>query len=63
MYLTSLKVLELNEKYHLIEDLCERDLENPEGVGLDLRVGRVEKIIGGRIDTKQGFPSGQRGQT
>jgi len=46
MAISSLRVLELNEKYHLIDDLCERDLENPEGVGLDLRVGRVEKIIG-----------------
>jgi len=46
MKLSSLKVLELNEKYKLIENLSKMQLENPEGVELELRVGRVEKIIG-----------------
>ncbi len=46
MILSALKVLELNEKYNLIEGLSERELENPEGIDLELRVGRVEKICG-----------------
>lgn len=31
----------------LVENLGKRDLENPEGVGLDLRLGAVHKIIEG----------------
>ncbi len=46
MKLSSLRVLELNKKYNLIEGLSKGQLENPEGVELELRVGRVEKIIG-----------------
>ena len=46
MKLSALKVLELNEKYNLIEGLSEGQLTNPEGVELELRVGRVEKIVG-----------------
>ena len=45
MKLSSLKVLELNEKYNLIEGLSKGQLENPEGVELELRVGRIEKIV------------------
>ena len=41
MILSALKVLELNKEYNLIEGLCKRELENPEGCGIDLRVGRV----------------------
>lgn len=39
---TLLKLVRLEEK--LIEDLGERDLNNPEGVGLDLRLGSIHKI-------------------
>ena len=46
MIISSLRVLELNEKYNLIEGLCERELTNPEGIDLELRVGSVEKIVG-----------------
>lgn len=46
MKLSALKVLELNEKYNLIENLSEREKENPEGIEVELRVGRVEKIKG-----------------
>jgi len=46
MKLSPLRVLELNEKYNLIENLSKGQLENPEGVELELRVGRVEKIAG-----------------
>ncbi|MEK6905994.1 MAG: hypothetical protein AABW81_00040 [Nanoarchaeota archaeon] len=41
MVLTNLKVLELNEKYNLIEGLSERELKNPEGYLLELRVGEI----------------------
>jgi dUTP pyrophosphatase len=46
MPLSALKVLELNEKYNLVEGLSERELKNPEGIELELRVGRVEEIDG-----------------
>jgi deoxycytidine triphosphate deaminase len=46
MILSALKVLELNGKYNLIEGLSERELENPEGTVLDLRVGQIHNIIG-----------------
>ncbi len=46
MILSALKVLELNKEYNLIEGLSEREYENPEGIDLELRVGRVEKICG-----------------
>ena len=44
MPISALKLLELNKKYHLIENLSERELLNPEGVGTDLRVGEVYQI-------------------
>jgi deoxycytidine triphosphate deaminase len=46
MILSALKVLELNEKYNLIGGLSERELENPEGTVLDLRIGQIHNIIG-----------------
>ena len=46
MILSALKVLELNEKYNLIEGLSDRELENPEGTILDLRVGQILNITG-----------------
>ncbi|MEK6840901.1 MAG: hypothetical protein AABX79_03030 [Nanoarchaeota archaeon] len=46
MILSALKVLELNEEYGLVEGLGERDAKNPEGVGLDLRVGEVHRLTG-----------------
>ena len=46
MPLSALRVLELNEEYNLVEGLSDRELENPEGIELELRVGRVEKIDG-----------------
>tara|TARA_Y100000310_G_scaffold142881_1_gene142323 strand:- start:25 stop:618 length:594 start_codon:yes stop_codon:yes gene_type:complete len=45
MIISAVKVLELNDKYELISNLCERELNNPEGVAIDLRVGKVHKII------------------
>jgi len=46
MILSAVKILELNEKYDLINGLSERELNNPEGVVFDLRVGKVHKIVG-----------------
>ena len=46
MKISAVRILELNEKYGLIEGLSERELNNPEGSGIDLRVGQVHKIIG-----------------
>ena len=40
------KIKKLIEKIKLVEDLGGRDLENPEGAGLDLRLGEVFKIEG-----------------
>jgi|ETNmetMinimDraft_2_1059921.scaffolds.fasta_scaffold25283_2 deoxycytidine triphosphate deaminase len=46
MKISALTILELNEKYNLIEGLSERELNNPEGSGIDLRVGQVHKLVG-----------------
>lgn len=46
MILSAKKILELNGKYKLVENLSEREANNPEGVGLDLRVGEVYTIEG-----------------
>ena len=45
MIVSARKVLELSKKYKLVENLDARE-KNPEGVGLDLRVGEVYKIGG-----------------
>src|SRR5438270_9366686 len=39
-------LLELVKKHKLVENLSERELTNPEGAGLDLRLGEVYKIHG-----------------
>jgi deoxycytidine triphosphate deaminase len=41
------EILEKIKNENLIEDLGERELANPEGVGIDLRLGSVHKIIKG----------------
>ncbi|OIN93035.1 dCTP deaminase [candidate division WWE3 bacterium CG06_land_8_20_14_3_00_42_16] len=46
MFLGVDKILTLVESKNLVENLCERELNNPEGVGLDLRLGEVFKISG-----------------
>tara|TARA_Y100000034_G_C6802967_1_gene360322 strand:- start:378 stop:959 length:582 start_codon:yes stop_codon:yes gene_type:complete len=46
MILSAVKILELNEKYDLVKGLSKRELDNPEGVVFDLRVGKIHKIIG-----------------
>jgi len=46
MIITAVRVLELNEQYNLVSNLCERELENPEGVGFDIRFDEVYKLNG-----------------
>jgi deoxycytidine triphosphate deaminase len=46
MKISAVKILELNERFNLIEGLSERELTNPEGTGFDLRVGQVHEIVG-----------------
>jgi deoxycytidine triphosphate deaminase len=38
------ELLRLVEEENLVENLCERELTNPEGAGFDLRLGEVFKI-------------------
>lgn len=45
MIISTKKILELNEKYKLLENLDKREAY-PEGVGIDIRVGEVYKITG-----------------
>jgi deoxycytidine triphosphate deaminase len=40
------KIQKLIKEIKLVESLGERDLENPEGAGLDLRLGEIFKIKG-----------------
>ena len=50
MVLSTLKLLELNKKYGFIENLGERETENSEGVGIDIRAGEVYRLMGeGRL--------------
>ncbi len=41
------EILKRVKKEKLIENLGKRELENPEGVGVDLRLGAVHKIVSG----------------
>lgn len=53
------EVLQRVKKEKLIENLGKRELKNPEGVGIDLRLGAVYKIIEGGAfiegDSEQGL--------
>lgn len=46
MIISGPRILELNEKYNLIEGLCRRELTNPEGASLDVRIGQLWNIVG-----------------
>jgi len=46
MILGPKKLLQLVKTKKLVEGLSERELTNPEGVGFDLRLGEVYKILG-----------------
>ena len=41
------EILRRVKKEKLIENLGKRELENPEGVGVDLRLGSVHRIVSG----------------
>lgn len=49
MKISATRILELNEGYNLIENLSDREKNNPEGTGFDLRVGQVHEIVGGSL--------------
>ena len=38
------ELLKLCKECKLVENLCERELKNPEGSGFDLRAGEIFKI-------------------
>jgi deoxycytidine triphosphate deaminase len=40
------KLLEMVENDKLVENLCERELTNPEGAGFDLCLGKVHRVTG-----------------
>ncbi|PIW95263.1 MAG: hypothetical protein COZ85_00805, partial [Candidatus Moranbacteria bacterium CG_4_8_14_3_um_filter_34_16] len=40
------KLHELVKEQKLVENLCEREMNNPEGAGFDLRLGEVFEIEG-----------------
>ena len=40
------KLLKLVKEKKLVENLCERELKNPEGAGFDLRIGEIYEIYG-----------------
>lgn len=40
------KLLRLVKEKSLVEGLCEREINNPEGCGFDLRLGKVHRISG-----------------
>lgn len=40
------RLLQLVKEKKLVENLCERELKNPEGCGFDLCLGKVHKISG-----------------
>lgn len=46
MFLGVDELLKRVKKDKLVENLCERELKNPEGAGFDLRLGEVFKIKG-----------------
>ncbi len=45
MIISASRIIELNEKHRLIENLAEREL-NPEGVGIDIRAGVIYRFKG-----------------
>jgi deoxycytidine triphosphate deaminase len=45
MIISAKRIIQLNEKYRLIDNLSEREKE-PEGVGFDVRVGEIYSIKG-----------------
>lgn len=52
------EILRRIKKENLIEGLGGRDVDNPEGVGIDLRLGAVYKIVGGGAFIEADGPQG-----
>jgi deoxycytidine triphosphate deaminase len=48
MIIGTVELLRLVKEKNLVENLCNRELENPEGTGFDLRVGEIFKIKEGQ---------------
>jgi len=46
MVISAKRIIQLNKKYNLIENLAGRELKNPEGIGIDIRIGEVYKLKG-----------------
>jgi len=46
MILGIAKLHKLVKKINLVENLCEREMNNPEGAGFDLRLGEVYELLG-----------------
>ncbi len=46
MFLGSEVLLKLVKEKKLVENLCERELKNPEGAGFDLRLGKIFRLKG-----------------
>ena len=46
MIISPKTILELNKKHNIISGLCDRELNNPEGAGFDLRIGEIYEISG-----------------
>lgn len=52
-------VISLSEVKKIVKNLGERDFNNPEGAGVDLRLGSVYKITGGRAFIEADNEAGQ----
>lgn len=46
MILSIQKLHELVKKIKLVENLCEREMNSPEGAGFDLRLGEIYELLG-----------------
>jgi|TARA_B100000315_G_C14461437_1_gene533924 deoxycytidine triphosphate deaminase len=65
MIISAARILELNDEHNLLENLSRGQLENPEGTGIDLRVGKVNRLRGGSflgadIETEEKIQKGKR---
>jgi deoxycytidine triphosphate deaminase len=52
-------VIGLNEVLQIVQGLSERERQNPEGAGVDLRLGEVHRISGGSAFIETDGPAGQ----
>jgi len=52
-------IVSLQEVQTIVKGLGHRDRTNPEGAGVDLRLGEVHRIVGGKAFIEADGPSGQ----